>query len=688
MPKAEANDNGSITKIAPQALEVELTDNDGDRSIETGDPAVAKQLKEESEEQQGSSLSLPVIYRFINDQLANSMPPQTKADVHDLRKTGFAQLITLSYLAVYLITLIVNSILGHRQLRNEVFLSPDLYAGECDEVPLAITSVYEADSYGKWDTETGFVSTLSMYAVDLRGTKVTNDEYPEVMRKFRDAFESQADKSVHRDLSYSMVTLASYNLVDNNKQMGFFANARAEKIFGSTVFASAITDQYGWCSDSNAKYDSAAGMINYEVDFKSADAPNPCPQLNAKDFMTRDIESNGIKNMKFDIKSIATAVAINLGMNRLSEDLTMIRPAKWEYDYNNLVFVPANTSDDEFSRYVDPYYEDMAPIYCYNGYKFGKRDYCLLEGDRNENNGDTTYYYPMITQYGNWGEELMCTCGKDGTVNTVPGMNFYCSESDFLVSLVYVPSSTTSTPTGGGTPAPTEAPTEGPTPGLTGYADDIDSIFAFAESISKIWEDDPKDGDLKIAKRFHPAQFHSVFSMGNLTALSNAFDILCKGNCSMFTIEFWGSSLSPMNSRGTPVYVMFNQTRMSACSNGIYRAEAFAPLIEKPPVTLVQSYYTCILNNTVAIQRAVGIAAGSSALYAGVLLNLMLMVIVDSYNLKHDDKIIDPAEKKQIMEQDVAQLKHEFNSQMAASKNELAELKTVIQSMQKLLAAK
>jgi hypothetical protein len=701
MSTSKATDDGSnTTTIGPQSVEVEMTGID-DR-VDAEDPPAVKQEAQTREEQE-SSFSWQQISRLINDQLAMAMPPQTKVDVHDLRKTGLAQLITIAFVAAYLIALIYNSVMGHRQLRNEAFLSPDLYAGECNEVPLAITSVYESDSNGKWDTQAGFVPTLSMYALDLRGTKVTNDEYPEVMQDFQEKFRAQADKNAKRDLSYNMVTLASYNLANNHKQISIFTNARAEKVFGSVVFASALSNQYGRCWGSYATYDAASGTINYNIDFKYNDTldyyeGNMCTQVHPSDFSSDDIDDNGMKSLKFDIRSIATAVSINLGLTRLSEDLAMIRPPQWYYDYYQEVFVQVNISDDAFSRYVDPYYEDMTPIYCYNGYKFGKKDYCLLEGERGDNYL-THYYYPMITQFGHWGKEMMCTCGEQGTIKTEENMESFCSEADFLVSLVYVPSKQpapedysfyfyggTYGGAYGSTPPPTEAPTEAPTDAATqnGYYYFYDSgynIITFAESISKIWDDNPEDGDLLIAQRFHPAQFRSVFGGG----MYKAFDALCEGKCSMFTIEFWGDSSSPMNSRGTPVYMMFNQTRMTACSNGLYREEAFAPLFE-PPVTLVQAYYTCILNNTVAIQRAVGIAAGSSALYATVVLNVLLISAIYGYNYLYDDKIINPALKKKIIEDDIAQLKSALNNQIAESKNELAELKTVIQSNQKIIA--
>jgi hypothetical protein len=403
-------------------------------------------------------------------------------------------------------------------------------------------------------------------------------------------------------------------------------------------------------------------MISYKIDFTpGVDEPydysthTPCNQVYKDDFRYDDIDANGIKTLQFDIRSIATAVSVNLGMTSLKKDLAIIRPPNGYFE--NDEFVPYDLSYYDFNRYVDPFYADMAPIVCFNGTKYGEEEFCLLEGDYN-------YYFPMITQYGNWWEEKMCTCGESGTISE-PGMRSFCSESDFLVSLVYVPYESppspapTSQPTfayGITPPAPTDAPTESYY-SEHGYYD----IVSFGLSIARLRKGDP-DGDLKIAKLFHPVQFRSVYYpyWWDAGILPDPFWDLCEGRCSVFTIEFFGSSTNPMNARGTPVYAMFNNTAMVACSNGLYREEAFEPLIETAPVTLVQAYYTCILNNTAAAQRAVGIAAGSAALYASVVLNVLLVVAIYGYNFLYPDKIVNPALKKKVIEDDIAQIKKEI----------------------------
>jgi hypothetical protein len=666
-------DSMSATEVVPQTAEVELTGLDDDIN-----GAEAPAIKEEDEKRLViGGIDLLVIQKVVNDQLVMMMPPQTKADVHDLRKTGFAQLITIAFIASYLIALIYNSVIGHRQLRNEAFLSPDLYAGECNEVPLAITSLYEADATGKWDTEPGYVPTKSMYAMDLRGTKVTNEDYPDVMRLFQDALEKEAVKSSTRDLSYSMLALASYNLKDEETQMNFFTNARAEKVFGTSVFASGLTNTHGWCPESYGTYDADAGMIKFHIDFTPGEnAPydsnvhNLCPQLYASDFGVNDIDVFGVKILKFDMQSIATAVAVNLGMTNIGKDLSLISPPKGYFNADG-EFVP-DTYGYDLNRYVNPYYVDMTPIICFNGTSYGLEDFCLLELEKN-------WYYPMITQYGNWYEEKMCTCKEGGSLSE-SGMSYYCSQADFLVSIVYVPTIMPATPapsaqptwaqTGSVTSAPTEAQTEVQTEPVTLETTEYYSIIDFGIKISEMRRSNP-DGDIEIGKLFHPAQFRSVFypPWWSHSVLTDPFFALCEGRCSMFTIEFWGASTSPMNFRGTPVYSMFNNTAMIACSNGIYREEAFKPLIEKAPVTLVQAYYTCILNNTAAAQRAVGIAAGSAALYATVVLNVLLLLAIYSYNFMFDDKIISPNLKKKVIEDDIAQLKSELAEMRKHMKN-------------------
>jgi hypothetical protein len=594
------------------------------------------------------------ILKKISDGLANALPPQTSVDVHDLRKTGFAQFIAFGFMVTYLIVLVYSSVVGFNQLRDEAFLSADIYAGDCDEVPLALTSVYEADSQGLWDTENGYVPTKSMYALDMRGTTVNTIEYPQVMEEFSLGFQRQARKSVDRDLSYNMLALASFNLGNVDKQMSLFTNARAEKVFGSVIFTQGITDANGFCfSENYATYDPDAARLSYH--FTLDDDTNPyftlCEQLNPNDFGTDDL-LDGVKTLNFDIRSFSTAVAINLGMTDLRRDLVKINPRNGYFTETGFVYIEEYQG---LARYVDPFYTNMAPIVCFNGAPYGMKDYCLLEGV------DLDFYYPMITHLGHWSEEKMCTCGETGTIND-DSMLFYCSESDFMMSIVYVSSIHSSS--------------------YYNYNPDSYDVFQFGAEISQILAANPETGDIDIVKTFHSAQFRSIYGF-DLAPLTEAFTTLCQGKCTMFTIEFWGANTNPMNFRGTPVYAMYNDTAMISCADGLYRPEAMEPLITKPPVTLIQAYYTCVLNATVAAQRALGIAAGSATLYSGIVLQVLLFASIYGYNLIHssDDKIRNPAIKKEHMERDVAMLKSGMDT--AAEKHrsleaQIAELRKKI----------
>jgi hypothetical protein len=258
-------------------------------------------------------------------------------------------------------------------------------------------------------------------------------------------------------------------------------------------------------------------------------------------------------------------------------------------------------------------------------------------------------------------------------------MPFYCSQADYLVSLVYVPADEglgysygddqvnsgddqSSYMYGYG-----QSSYSNSSYGDESYGDDdggvvsnddnplrIYTVSDFAEAMAEKIHNDRDNGDSEIIGLFHAAQFRSIMSMGSLY---DAFEDLCRGQCTLFTVEFWGSTTSPMNFRGTPVYSIFERTAMTACANGLYRPEAFEPLVNKPPVTLVQGYYTCVPNRTVAIQRAVGISAGSAALYASFALNFLLFAVVKFYNLNANDKILNASEKKRKMESDFDYLK-------------------------------
>jgi hypothetical protein len=603
---------------------------------------------------------------IISDSLAHALPPQSSVDVHDLRKTGAAQVIAVSFMGIYLTFLLYGSISGYRQLRREAFLSPDLYAGECNEEPITLTSVYNADSKGLWETQKGFVSTRSIYALDLEGTSVTTDKYPEVMKHIMSRFEEEAEKCTRRDLSYSMIALASFNVADEETKMNFYTNARAEKVFGSVLYTSSIANGDSICDTPySAVYDPETSSVRFKIKFQDPSDGDwvPCEQLVSDDFDLKDIDDDGYKTVKFDVRSIATAVAINIGMTRVAADLVKMEDPLGYFDYDGFVFY--QNENFLLSFYVDSFYDNMIPILCFDGSKYDKGDYCFIQDTHG------TLFYPMITQYGHWWTEKMCTCGEEGTVHD-EDMAFYCSQADYFVSLVYVPEIDQNSDDDDSvsygdnqTNYGDDQVTYGDDQVAFGDAQQIlneNSILSgytitdFAETMAAKIYDDTKNGDFEITKLFHPAQFRSVMNMGSLL---DAFQDLCHGKCTLLTVEFWGSTTSPMNFRGTPVYSMFENTAMIACANGLYRPEAFAPLVNKPPVTLVQGYYTCVPNRTVAIQRAVGISAGSAALYSSIALNFLLFTVVFFYNLFADEKIVNLTEKKRNMEVEFEQLKRE-----------------------------
>jgi hypothetical protein len=587
------------------------------------------------------SLWALVFYR-LNDTLANALPPQTKADVHDLRKTGMAQLIALAFFFSYLFFLVYFSVNGYYQLREEAFLSPDIYSGECDEESISLTSTYTADVNGHWETEAGYVSTSSVYSLKLVGSQILSEDYPNIMAQFGTYLEAMGERCNHRDLSYCMLALANYNLHHAKTNMNFRADARAEKIFGDVVFDGAISDYFGTCVPADdvrprAYYSAASDHIIFDVYFGPSSEGDPCYQINRNDFDTRAIDSRGYLQLFYDIRSISVAVAVNLGITSIKDDLVRVPFASGSYDGNG-DFI--ETPYMNIFRYVDPAYDGMDPVLCFEGAAYNRADFCILE--------DETYYglYPIVTQYGNWSDGAPCECGEDGLSNKA--MNFYCSQEDFVFSLVYVPS----------------------------HYWDYYTVYDLALELSDYRYFDPENGDLKIVERLHGAQIGSLGYGGYAYEDgSDPFIDLCYGYCTLFTVNIFGSGDGPMNFRGSPTFQMYENTQLNACSNGIYNAKAFNPLVEQPPVPLIQGYYTCVLNRTVAAQRSVGIAAGSAGLYSSLILSFLLFTSVFIYNRFASSKMHSVANKKKMLEDDVKLLKQQVQELIKQNECFAAEIR-------------
>jgi hypothetical protein len=552
-------------------------------------------------------------------EIGNLLPPQTSVDVHDLRKTRMAETIVILSGLTYLIALIFFAIDGYDQLRNQAFLSPDKDSGDCDEASISLSRIYEADANGRWETNPDFMSTKSIYALDMRGTSVKTYEYDKIMKSFDARLRKQGEKCSRRDLSYNMIALASFNVANPKTKMNFYSNARAEKLFGTNVLEYSISNSGGLCkSDYYATYDSDTSSVI----FTTSDEWNQdeCPQLNRADVTD---------SLKFDIISMATAIAVNLGMNNVSQDLVRIERQSGYYDWDKgFVYSENLQNQSKLAYYVDPFYDNMVPVRCFNGAARGKSDFCLVQGDKE------TFFYPMITQLGNFGEEEMCTCGGRGSIKS-DFMRYMCSQPYFFVSLVYIPSNK-------------QFSDDDDSLNIIDYNETEDEsseydVYDFAAEMSEKLNSD--DGDLTISKLFHSAQYRSIianyiddydeyidddsFQYGsssynygsfsynygygddNLNGdygnyayndgddqtyydrgynqktpntnklrsvtsqetvtfgdlLNNSFIKLCDGQCTLLTVFMGGSTSSPMNFRGTPVYTMYNNTGLESCTN-------------------------------------------------------------------------------------------------------------------------
>jgi hypothetical protein len=126
----------------------------------------------------------------------------------------------------------------------------------------------------------------------------------------------------------------------------------------------------------------------------------------------------------------------------------------------------------------------------------------------------------------------------------------------------------------------------------------------------------------------------------------------------MFHIELNGDyPFININLQGMQLSKLYADRNPSSCEEALYQSTAIEPIIATPPVSLQESYFVCTSKPGPALQRAIGVAAGSAQLYSSIILVLIVMLVVFVYNQLHkDSRIINPHIKKRMLEERVRTL--------------------------------
>jgi hypothetical protein len=202
---------------------------------------------------------------------------------------------------------------------------------ECCEVPVAVTGTFLADSTGTWNSEPGFQYHDNLYGASMTALQYTNEEWQIFMKNIQEQLQFIGKtKGANRDFAWNLIAWSSFAAISETEKgyLRFYATGDAAQIFDKDIitanFASEVLDDYDCMSDIDYSYEAAIRTLTVETSldchntWRGYKCKNPCPRLLNPATMMSNYDANDMPSsfitLKFDMASVVTALAVNLGI--------------------------------------------------------------------------------------------------------------------------------------------------------------------------------------------------------------------------------------------------------------------------------------------------------------------------------------------------------------------------------------
>ena len=586
----------------------------------------------------------------------------------------------LLYFCMYGVILFYLAVTGSVRSFNNKFLSLDVEAGVCFEVPLPITAVFSADYYGHWETDPLFQKNATFFQLDLKGSLLTNDQYQKVMTNFSSKLAELGSKAAKRNIWYTTMVQSSFQFSNTEYGMLFYTNVDAGIITSSaSVFYDwAWHNRAGFCNKTGSdavhpSFDDGRWLTlnipltlpvtttsNYWA-YNQYNQPNlyqPCPaQGDIRRFtysVNKAYSPTNNAYVRFDVRTINTVIALNTGV----VDLSQLMETKSVFSKFAVYGYPG-------SFYIDSFYAPMDPIFCIN---MTSPVYSLTTIQQqgppicfaaSENTGaqNVMLYYPFADVVKNIkaGQPYTsCLCPQDKYLR-------YCNQLIPVYNMFHR--------------------TDVIHKNATLYT------IEFGIRMQQFMLSDPDNGDIRmmqymtgvssamleafpvlgylpnkpLASLFPTTNVSYANGLSILGVLKREWDKICPDQlCSSFQFATYSGSSGNLFEAVNPFNVQLgflsNETYLDTtygnapvpvqtCIDTITQPNAMKKLSSKPPVPLVEKYYQCHLPLASAVEAAIGVAASQASLYAFVAISIISIFTVFFINQCHNyyEKNVEPA---------------------------------------------
>jgi hypothetical protein len=494
---------------------------------------------------------------------------------------------------------------------TQKFISLDPSSGICETVPISVTASYYGDTLGNWEGTPGFVYYESILHFSFNNFEVSSvQEYQQMMGVFNTSLHYYGELSSRQNLGLNVVlwmSLVRYYSTADPLTSNFSSTGRGNLqfmeltgdpavIFKSRFTGVALSASSGFCEiPAVVNFDQANALFQASVSSSDYASDPICKSIVSPFVFSDTIEKNPHFNIELDSRSVAVAIAANLGYLD-SEDLLLASASTFRIN------IPVSRTLNvtyEIGEYFDVRYPYMKPMFCLKNVSFIPNSLphvlilCLV-------NTGTGLFLPVINHLGHSMKQPdYCDC-QNGK-----GRDTQCNQLYLMAGLIVFPSNISS---------PTDS-------------------SAIRQNIRDAYALVAKHGNYANLNRasFDASSASVLQSLGtadssivNNAYINNAFRFCRLPNgavCSMVVFYTLGMSVA-VSKYHYPIVE-------GSCKNVLtITNDHWENLALNPPTPLQQIYYSCLPSSFDTLIDAIGIASGNTSIAVLLLLFICFPIVI------------------------------------------------------------
>lgn len=277
----------------------------------------------------------------------------------------------------HLMAIFLFVIFTYRNYTSEVsqaFIAVSTSDGsDCQTVSIAVSGQYLADSGGNWIGTPSFVDSKALYSLEFANFEISSiSQYNDMMAAFQRSFDIIGEISLQQNLPENLLfwmSFIQYYSVANPQTKDFAAvgygqlqsielTGNPENVFDLEYITSSVSGINGKCPiPSVANFDQANSELTtvYSNYTRFIADPLCSDALNPKSFGYVSQLDDNTYTMRLDVRSFATAMAVNYGVLPVAT-LKTVNYAPKSFRYMDVTF--------NIGQYFDVRYRLMETITC------------------------------------------------------------------------------------------------------------------------------------------------------------------------------------------------------------------------------------------------------------------------------------------------------------------------------------